>query len=80
MPGGAQGEINTLNSMLSIPRDRTTATLLPGPWACLRSYALFSIREQGIDLRRGVTVVTIPNLCPLDNYIFDHLSAALLPR
>ncbi len=32
MQGGAQGEINTLNSMLSIPRDRSTILLLPGPW------------------------------------------------
>ncbi|KAF7508396.1 hypothetical protein GJ744_009249 [Endocarpon pusillum] len=24
MPGGAQGEINTLNSMLSIPRGKST--------------------------------------------------------
>lgn len=32
MPGGAQGEINTLNSMLSIPRERSIIPSLPGLW------------------------------------------------
>jgi hypothetical protein len=61
MQGGAQGEINTLNSMLSILRDRITKTHAPLPLGLSPILRFVSnLGKLSIGQRRGERVGTMP--------------------